>query len=104
VKMGEYQLSSYPAYNPLERNAEVVLEAVSAPGYRFDNWSGAISTSTNIVSIKANKDKMVTANFSRIIPNWLIAIITAAITIPLLLRWRVARSKQDIPKDVANNP
>jgi hypothetical protein len=67
----------------------VTLEAVPAPGYRFDNWSGGISSSERLIIIKAGKDRTVTANFSRIIPIWLVAIIaTAAIPLVIFIRRR----------------
>jgi hypothetical protein len=80
------RLSPYPAYQPLLPDEEITLEPVPALGYRFSGWSGSISSSDRLLYIKAGKDRSITANFSRIVPDWLIAVITAAVVIPLLLR------------------
>ena len=96
------KLSSYPSYVPLSPDCETILEAVPSIGCHFNNWSGEIyhanpveiySTSRNI-SIKAGADKSITANFSRIMPNWVIAIIVVSSAIPFLVRWHGRRSKR----------
>lgn len=95
------KLPSYPSYVPLSLDCETILEAVPTIGYRFDNWTGeiydanpkAICETGRLINIAAGADKLITANFSPILPNWLIAIIVVAIAAPLLLRWRRRRSK-----------
>ena len=88
------KLASYPSYYPYKPDENVTLVAVPAIGYRFDNWSGGISSSERSISIITDDDKVITANFSRIVPNWLVAIIVVVITTALLLRWQRRRLKQ----------
>ena len=95
------ELSSYPSYEPLWPGEEVTLEAVPTLGYRFNYWSREIHSinqreiySTNrITKVKAGSDNWITANFSPVIPGWLIAVIVISITVPILLRRRTRRSK-----------
>jgi hypothetical protein len=87
------RLFPYPAYKSLMPDEEVALEPVPALGYRFDGWIGSVSSSDRLLYIKAGKDRSLTANFSRRVPDWLIAVITAAVVIPLLLRWRMRGSR-----------
>ena len=44
---------------------ELVLEAVPAPGYLFDSWSGDLSDAANPTTIIMDCNKNVTANFSK---------------------------------------
>lgn len=98
---GVKELTSYPSYEPLWPGKEVTIEAVPTLGYRFNYWSREIRSinqreiySTNrIAKVKAGSDNWITANFSPILPGWLIAVIVVSITVPLLLRWRIRRSK-----------
>jgi hypothetical protein len=95
------ELASYPAYEPIWPGEEVTIEAIPTLGYRFSYWSREIHSthqseiySTNrITKVKAGSDNWLTANFSPILPGWLIAVIVVSITVPLLLRRRIRRSK-----------
>ena len=94
--------SSYPYVQYFPPGIEVSLEAIPSLGYRFDNWSGDVNLNDRIIRITLDSDKRLTANFSRIAPNWLIAIISVSITIPLLFMWRRRRLKyltQTNPQD-----
>jgi hypothetical protein len=79
--------SSYPYVQYFPPDTEVSLEAVPSLGYRFDNWSGDVNNEGRIIRVTLDSDKRMTANFSRIVPNWLIATIVVAIAVPLSLRW-----------------
>ena len=74
----------------------VVMEAIPTFGYRFDNWSGDLYSSERIIHVNLDNITYVTANFSRIVPNWLIATIVAAVAVPLLLWWRRKHLKQSL--------
>jgi hypothetical protein len=95
------ELTSYPAYEPLWPGEEVTIEAVPTLGYRFSYWSreiysthqSEIYSTSRITTVKAGSDNWLTANFSPILPGWLIAVIVVSITVPLLLRRRIRRSK-----------
>ena len=59
--------SSYPSTLSFSDGASVRVEAVPAPGYRFDNWGGDLSGNTNPATIVIDCNKEITASFSRII-------------------------------------
>lgn len=98
---GVKELTSYPSYEPLWPGEEVTIEAVPALGYRFKYWSREIHSTKQreiystkrITIVKAGSDNWITANFSPILPGWLIAVIVVSITVPFLLRRRIRRSK-----------
>jgi len=89
--------SSYPYVQYFPPGTEVSLEAVPSLGYRFDSWSGDVSDKDSTIYLTLDSDKRVTATFSRIIPDWLIAIIVVAIVVPLLIRWRRRTTKPPLP-------
>ena len=94
--------SSYPYVQYFPPGTDVSLEAVPSLGYRFDNWSGDVILKDRIIRITLDSDKRVTANYSRIVPNWLVAIIIVSITIALIFIWRRRRLKyvtQTNPQD-----
>ena len=98
---GVKELKSYPSYEPLWPGEELTIEAVPTLGYRFNYWSREIRSinqrevysTSRIASVKAGSDNWITANFSTILPGWLIAVIAVSITVPFLLRWRIRRLK-----------
>ncbi len=45
----------------------VTLEAVPAPGWGFDGWSGDVTSSDNPIFVTMNNHTSVTANFSRLV-------------------------------------
>ena len=55
-----------PYTSDFSTGTEVPLEAIPAPGYRFDSWSGDLSGSTNPVMVTISCNKIITARFSRI--------------------------------------
>ena len=64
VKVDQTALSSYPATSNFVSGTSVHLEAVPAPGYHFDGWSGDVSGTSNPTAITIDCNKMITANFS----------------------------------------
>jgi len=50
--------------------SEVSVSATPASGWRFEDWSGDVSSSTNPVTVTMNGTRNVTANFSLIPPNY----------------------------------
>ena len=56
--------SSYPFSYYYPGAVDVVLEAVPAPGYDFDGWSGHLDGNVNPVSVTMGCNKSITANFS----------------------------------------
>ena len=58
--------SFYPFASDFDTGASVTVEAVPAPGYSFDGWSGDLSGSDNPASLVITCNKNITAIFSRI--------------------------------------
>jgi len=50
--------------------SEISVSALPADGWRFEEWSGDVSGSTNPVMVTMNGTRNVTANFSLIPPNY----------------------------------
>jgi hypothetical protein len=97
---------TYPrhvAIKTLPAGTNLVIEAIPIFGYRFNNWSGDVSSNKRIIHVKLNDTKRITANFSRIIPNWLIVTIGTAIVVPLLIRRRRGRLKNNTQVDPYDN-
>ena len=79
VKVNQNASSSYPANYTFESGTRVLLVAVPAFGYRFNNWGGDLSGTTNPTLILIDCDKSITANFSI---NWpLVGTIIGSIVI-----------------------
>ncbi|MFC1989405.1 hypothetical protein ACFLVW_02400 [Chloroflexota bacterium] len=57
--------SSELATYTFKDGTHVRLEAVPAPGYLFDSWSGDLSDAANPTTIIMDYNKNVTANFSK---------------------------------------
>lgn len=64
VKLDNNTLTSYPVSFNFLLGTTVRLEAVSAPGYEFVNWSGSLISNNNPEYITMNCSKSVTANFA----------------------------------------
>ena len=99
-----YPLSGNPSVQPLPLDREVNLKAVPSFGYRFDGWSGDIEGNSREVVTKLDLTTRVTANFSMILPPWAIAVIIAAVAVPLLLLWRRRRARRALPLSVPSEP
>jgi hypothetical protein len=56
-------LRSLPWSGQFDTGATVALEAVPAPGWAFDGWTGDINWSSSTVSVTMDADKTVVANF-----------------------------------------
>ena len=66
VQVDEEAPEDYPFTFDIKSGTTVELEAVSAPGYRFEGWSGALSDSVNPATLVMDCNKKVTAIFSQI--------------------------------------
>lgn len=66
VEVEQTAPSSYPNTLSFRNGASVRLKAVPSSGYRFDNWSGDLSGTTNPATIVIDCNKKITANFSQI--------------------------------------
>ena len=86
------KMSYFPDYMFLKLGSDVLLEAVLSPGYRFENWSGDVGSTNRVATLRFDRSKFIYAIFSPIVPSWLIGPITAAIIVPLALRWRRRRA------------
>ena len=64
VRLDQTTLSPYPVTSTILSGTSVQLEAIPAPGYQFDGWSGDMSGSSNPATISIDCNKVVTAHFS----------------------------------------
>ena len=87
--------ASAPAVQHLPLGTEVRLSAVPAFGYRFDCWSGDIVSSDSQVTATLGRINRLNANFSLVMPLWVIFIVVAAIAIPLVLLRLRRRARKD---------
>jgi len=55
--------SVYPSGGTYTSGTQLILAATPASGYRFDSWSGSISSTSNPVTITMDGNKSVTAKF-----------------------------------------
>ena len=62
---------SYPFTYTFDEGTQVTLEAVQTMGYRFNNWSGDLTGTTNPTTITMNCNTRVIANFSF---NWYVVV------------------------------
>ena len=62
VKLFDTEAGFYPTSVPIFES-EVILEAVPAPGYQFDGWTGDITSEDNPLTLAMDCSKFVTANF-----------------------------------------
>ena len=109
VELEDYRLTtdprapaSAPAVQHLPLGTEIRLSAVPEFGYRFDGWSGDIVSSDPQVTAPLGLMTRLTANFSPVMPVWVVPTATAAIAIPLVLLWWRRRARQDAA--VVNEP
>ncbi|MFC1966594.1 hypothetical protein ACFLWI_06620 [Chloroflexota bacterium] len=65
VTVNQSAPSSELATYTFKDGTHVRLEAVPAPGYLFDSWSGDLSDAANPTTIIMDCNKNVTANFSK---------------------------------------
>lgn len=98
VELNEAAQSSYPATSTFISGESVYLKAMPASGYRFDNWTGDLSGTTNPTAIVIDCNKEITANFSKVKTNWLLfgGIITGIIISGLII-CLVVRSRTTLP-------
>ena len=76
--------SSYPFTSTFSSGTSVQLRAIAAPGYRFENWRGDLSDTTNPVAIVIDCNKKITANFFRIAHTLSIRVNGSGSTIPVV--------------------
>ena len=95
VKIDQTAPSSFPNTYDFESGTSVPLEAVPAPGYTFDNWSGDLSGTANPATIVIDCNKRITANFSQVEPNWRPTggIVAGVIVIVGVGIWFVVRNR-----------
>ena len=74
--------SSYPFTYNFDEGMSVRLEAVPAPGYIFNNWSGDLNSTTSPTAIVIDCNKSITANFSRIMHTLTMQISGSGSTTP----------------------
>ena len=67
VKVNETTPSSYPSNYEFSDGTVILLTAVPEFFYRFNNWDGDLSGTTNPTTILIDCNKSITANFSL---NW----------------------------------
>lgn len=67
IEVGQISPSSYPFTYTFSSGRQVRLEAVPAPGHRFNHWSGDLSGNTNPTNIVIDCNKSITANFAPVI-------------------------------------
>ena len=63
VEVGGSIPLSYPYSRRVQQNADVLLNAMPAPGYQFAYWSGDLTGDENPTRLKADDDKTVVAHF-----------------------------------------
>ena len=78
---------SAPVVQHLPLGTEIRLSAVPAFGYRFDGWGGDIVSSDPQVTATLGLITRLTANFSPVMPVWVVPIATAAVAVSLMLLW-----------------
>ena len=66
IATGSGTVTLSPPGGLYEEGVFVMLTATSASNYRFDNWSGDLSGSTNPITIQMDRNMQVTANFSEV--------------------------------------
>jgi len=96
VLISHFTPPSYPYTYTFKNGTQVHLEAIPDNGYRFNNWSGDLSGTTNPTSIVMDCDKSITANFSNndnfyLNWPWLGIIISIIVFIGLLVTILVIR-------------
>ena len=67
-----------------------------ASGYHFDGWRGDIVSSDPQVTVTLSLTTRLTANFSPVMPVWVVPVIATAIAIPLVLLLWHRRARQDV--------
>lgn len=94
VEIDQIPAYSYPATSTFNNGESVSLQAVPAPGYSFDHWSGDLSGNTNPTTINIDCDKTVVANFSQPERTWLLVCsITAAGIVIGVIIWLALRAR-----------
>ena len=82
IKVDENIPSSYPSDSTITSGTQVNLKAVPAPGYRFTNWSGDLSGTTNPTTLAIDCTKSITANFSQAVHTLTMQLIGDGSTTP----------------------
>ena len=82
IQINQSASSSYPFTSTSSSGEAVSLEAVPAPGYRFDNWNGDLAGTNNPTTLVISCNKKITANFSRIMHNLAVQVIGSGSTTP----------------------
>ena len=71
---GNGSVARSPSQAEYDPDSSVVLTATPQSGWLFVNWTGDVNTSTNPVTVRMDRSKSVTANFSN--NNFILAVAT----------------------------
>ncbi len=82
IEVEHTAIFSYPDTLSFRSGLSVRLEAVPVSGYRFKNWSGDLSGTTNPTTILIDCDKKLTANFSQIMHTLTMQVSGSGSSIP----------------------
>ncbi len=82
VRIGDITPSIYPATANFTNGTTVTFEAIPVAGYRFDGWMGDISGNTNPATVVMDCNKVITANFIRIVHTLTIQVSGNGTTVP----------------------
>jgi autotransporter family porin len=90
-----------PAAAGYSAGTEVTLTATAAEGYRFDRWSGDISSGGSTVAVRVHAPIIVTAHFAEkaSFPWWWIAVGLGVFLAAAFILLRVARLAQSSMED-----
>ena len=92
VEIDQTTPSFYPTTSTSSYGTSVRLEAIPAYSYQFDNWSGDLSSTTNLTTVVIGGNKKITANFSQARPSWwLIGGIIAGVIMIGVGTWLIVR-------------
>lgn len=82
VRVNQTDSPSYPVDYTFNEGSTIHLEAVPAPGFLFDRWSGDLSGTTNPATVVIDCNKRVTANFSQVVHTLTMQVSGSGSTTP----------------------
>jgi len=63
-------ISPAPGVYTFDRGTVITIVATPAPGWEFTGWSGSASGTRPSITVTMDSDKLVTANFAKIVPTY----------------------------------